>query len=56
MGYGFSEWEIMIKKLFNKKNIRKITAGAMANNYTTIKIFKKAGMKKEYVKNRHFIF
>lgn len=56
MGYGFSAWEIMIKKLFHEKNIRKVTAGTMANNYAMIKIFKKAGMKKEYVKNRQFIF
>ena len=55
-GYGYLAWKEMIRILFFKKRMRKITAGAMVINKPMINIFKKSGMKYEYTKTKHFIY
>lgn len=56
-GYGLCAWNQMINLLFSSKhNMRKITAGTMAINEAMIKIFKKSGMKLEYIRPKHFIY
>ena len=55
-GYGYIAWIKMIAILFQKKNIRKITAGTMSENIPMIKIFEKSGMKYEYTKKDQFVY
>lgn len=38
--YGYAAWQIMIEKLFSNKNIRKLSAGTMADNMPMLKYLK----------------
>ena len=55
-GYGYIAWIKMIEILFQKKDIRKITAGTMSENIPMLKIFEKSGMEYEYRKKNQFIY
>ena len=55
-GYGKIAWKLAIKKIFSESKIKKISAGAMANNKAMIKIFKNSKMKFEFKRKKHFLY
>lgn len=55
-GYGKEAWEAVCQYLLKKKQIRKVTAGAMANNLAMLKIMKDCGMKEEAIKRKQFLW
>ena len=54
-GYATEAWKAVCKYLFLKKDIRKITAGALSINFPMLKLMKKAGMKEDGKRLRHYI-
>ena len=51
-GMGLDAWNTCITWLFDKKNIRKITAGTLDLNLGMISIMKKSGMQQEAVRSK----
>ena len=54
-GYAIESWKAVCEYLFLKKGIRKITAGALSINFPMLKLMKKAGMKEDGKRLRHYI-
>ncbi len=55
-GYGSEAWALWINFLFEKKNLRKITAGTLANHSAMKRIFEKAHMVREGLQREQEIF
>lgn len=55
-GYGTEAWTGMMGYLFERKDVRKITAGTMEHNRAMIIIFEKCKMEYEARKVRHYLF
>ena len=53
-GYGYEAWSTFCDHLLDH-GIRKIEAGAMANNFGMVKIFRKYDMTCEGVRYQHFL-
>lgn len=50
MGYGQDAWNTFTAWLLERKDIRKLTAGALACNYGMIKLMERSGMMLEAVR------
>ncbi len=54
-GYGLEAWNAVMEFLFQKKEIQKITAGAMSTNLGMRSIMKRSGMVDDGVQKGHFL-
>ena len=55
-GLGLEAWNAMIKYLFEKKQIEKVTAGTLITNKAMLKIMQKSKMLDDGIKRKHCIF
>jgi ribosomal-protein-alanine N-acetyltransferase len=55
-GLGLDAWEVMMNYLFEKKNVRKVTAGTVKPNIGMIRIMEKSGMSLEAIRPRHLVY
>lgn len=54
-GYAFEAWRAVCEYLFTTVRVRKISAGAMANNTAMLKLMQRAGMVEDGVRRRHYL-
>ena len=52
-GIGFDSWMLMMDFLFKQRNIRKVTGGALRNNFGMIRIMEKATMTRETAREKN---
>lgn len=52
-GIGFEAWMLMMDFLFKQRNIRKVTGGALRDNFGMIRIMEKATMTHEATREKH---
>ena len=55
-GYGTEAWQAVIKFLFKKSKLRKITAGTLAVNKAMLKVMEKSGMINDGQKKKQFLW
>lgn len=55
-GYGLEAWQAVCDFLFQKRGIRKISAGALAVNKPMLHLMQQAGMINDGIRKSHFIF
>lgn len=55
-GYGIDAWMAMLNYLFDKKHMRKVTAGTVRSNIGMLKIMEKSGMQLEAIRPKHLVF
>lgn len=54
-GLGLEAWQAVIGFLFSGVGLRKISAGAMAENIAMLKLMKRSGMVADGVRKRHYL-
>ena len=54
-GYGFKVWSLLIEYAFQRLGLRKIIAGAVADNVVSIIVLKKLGFKIEGTLRQEFL-
>jgi RimJ/RimL family protein N-acetyltransferase len=54
-GYAFEAWSLVIDYAFNRLGLRKIIAGARAENLASLTVLKKLGFKVEGVLRQEFV-
>jgi len=54
-GYALEAWRAVCEYLFDSVGVRKITAGAMANNAAMLKLMQRSGMVEDGVRRRHYV-
>lgn len=54
-GFGAEAWTVAMQWLLGKGGMRKVTAGTMANNRGMLSVMKKAGMREEGRRRKHFV-
>lgn len=55
-GYGTEAWRAVLRFLLDKRQLRKVEAGCMANNLGMKRIFQKSGMFPEGERKGHFLY
>ncbi len=55
-GLGLEAWFSLICYLFEKREIRKVTAGTMSENQSMIRVFEKCHMGADGIRKNHYIF
>jgi len=53
LGYGTEAWLGVCDFLFERKKVRKITAGTISVNCTMVRIMEKAGMVEDGIRRKH---
>ena len=54
-GIGCEAWLAVCKFLFEQRNIRKITAGALSVNLPMLHLMEKAGMREDGMRKKHYL-
>ena len=54
-GYGGEAWQAVCNYLIRKRQLRKVTAGALSLNLGMIRVMKKLGMAPDGIRKRHHI-
>ena len=55
-GYGYEAWMAVCDHLFEERGIRKVWAGTMATNGPMLRLMEKAGMQRDGVLTRHYLW
>ena len=54
-GYGFIAWNGMCNYLLSKRQMRKVTGGAMSSNKSMLKIMQRVGMSEDGTRIRQYV-
>jgi len=54
-GYGYEAFKGVVEYLFDKMEIRKITAGTVSSNLPMIKLMQKMKMQEDGIRKRHYL-
>ena len=54
-GYAFEAWSLLLEYAFGRLGLRKVTAGAIAENVHSINVLKKLGFKVEGTSRQQFL-